>query len=77
MVLKGDIPKAANFEHRRLVLGIESARDGLTTVKSGYVVGAHREKLKDLIVHSSGNLQPQSIRLLISVVALFRIDVWK
>ena len=35
-----------------------------------------RDKLKDLIVHSTATLQPQSVPMLLAIAAIFGFDIW-
>lgn len=60
----------------RFVLSIKSSLDGASKFKSRFVAGAHINKIKNLMVHSSQTFQLISIRLLISLAAIHNFTVW-
>ena len=76
VILQEDIPKDGNVLPGRFVLAIKSSVDGRIKYKARYVIGGHCYKLKDLTVHSSTTLQPQSVRLLLALAAIFGFDIW-
>lgn len=55
---------------------IKSSLDKKVKYKARYVIGGHRDKLNDMMVHSSTTLQPQSIRLLWALAAIFGFHTW-
>lgn len=57
VLLREEIPQDANVLPGRF----KSAEDGKIKFKARYVSGGHRDRIKDLIVHSGATLQPQSI----------------
>lgn len=75
-VLIDEVPPDANVIPGRFVLAIKSKLDGKIKFKARFVVGGHRDKLKEFMVHSSQTLQPQSIRILLAIAVLFGFDIW-
>ena len=76
MILKGELPPDGNIFPGRFVLAIKSTDDGKIKYKARYVIGGHRDKYKDFMVHSNSTLQPQSIRLLGALAAVIDFDIW-
>lgn len=76
VLLREEIPQDANVLPGRFILAIKSAEDGKIKFKARYVSGGHRDRIKDLIVHSAATSQPQSIRILLAVAAMFGFTVW-
>lgn len=76
VVLTEDVPKDANVLPGRFVLAIKSTIDNKTKYKARYVIGGHRDKLKDFMVHSAQVLQPASIRLLLAIAQIKHFQVW-
>lgn len=76
IVLKEEVPDDANILPGRFVMTIKSTVDGSIKHKARFVVGGHRDKLKQFMVHSSQTLQPQSIRLLLALATAFGFDIW-
>lgn len=61
---------------RKFVLSLKSTVHGKVKFKGRYVIGGLREKLKNLIVHTSPTPQTQSIRFLLVLATDFDFDVW-
>ena len=76
VILKEDIPPDGNVLPGRFVLAIKSTEDNKVIYKARYVIGGHRDKFKDMMVHTSTTLQPQSIRLLLAMASMFGFDIW-
>ena len=76
IILKEDVPTNANILPGRFVLSLKSTIDGTIKHKARFVIGGHRDKLKNLMVHSSQTLQPQSIRLLLALACIFGFPIW-
>ena len=76
VILKEELPPDGNIFPGRFVLAIKSTDDGKVKYKATYVIGGHRDKYKDFMVHSTSTLQPQSIRLLLALAAVFDFDIW-
>ena len=74
--MKEDIPQYANVLPGPLVLSIKSKEDGETKFKARYVVAGHRNSLKHMMVHTSQTVKPSSVRILPSLAAIYRFDVW-
>eukprot|EP00737_Agarophyton_chilense_P000247 gb/GEZJ01000282.1/.p1 GENE.gb/GEZJ01000282.1/~~gb/GEZJ01000282.1/.p1 ORF type:complete len:768 (+),score=79.54 gb/GEZJ01000282.1/:1785-4088(+) len=75
-ILREEIPEDANILPGRFVLAIKSTVDGEIKHKPRYVIGGHRDRFKNLMVHSSSTLQPQSVRLLLALAAIHGFNVW-
>ena len=58
VILREDIPRDGNVLSGRFVLTLKSTEDGMIKHKARYVIGGHRDKFKDLMVHSTSTLQP-------------------
>ncbi len=60
IILREEVPKDGNMLPVGFVLAIKSTEDGRIKFKARYVIGEHRHRMKDLMVHSAATLQPQS-----------------
>ena len=76
VVKKKDVPANANVLTGRFVLVYKTDNNGMVKAKARYVIGGHRDRYKDLMVHSSKTLQPHSIRILLALTAMFDFEVW-
>ena len=76
VILKEDLPADANVLPGRFVLALKSTVDGKIFHKARFVIGGHRDRLKNFMVHSSQTLQPSSIRLLLALASIFGFQVW-
>ena len=66
-ILKEKLPEGANALTARFVLAIKSKIDGHIKFKARYVVGGHRDKLKQFMVHGAQTLQAPSARLIVAL----------
>lgn len=76
VLLKDDIPADGNVLPGLFLLGLKSLIDGKVKYKARYVLGEHRDRMKPWMVHSSTTLQPQSVRMLLALAAMFGFEVW-
>ena len=76
VILKEDIPTDANVLPGGVVLAIKSAEDGEIKFKARYVIGGHRDKEKNMMVHTATTLQRQSIQLLLALANIHDFDIW-
>ena len=76
VILKEELPDGANALTARFVLAIKSNADGQIKYKARYVIGGHRDRLKQFLVHGAQTLQASSARLLLAIAAIFEFDVW-
>ena len=76
VILKRDVPPDGNILPGRFVLAIKSKIDGRVIFKARYVIGGHRDKMKDLLVHSTNTVQPHSVRLITAIAPMFDFEVW-
>lgn len=58
------------------VSAIKCTIDGKIKYKDRCVIGGHKDKMKDLMVHFAATVQPQYVRLLLGLAAAFSLDVW-
>lgn len=75
VILREDVPKYGKVLPERFFLAVQSAVDGEHKYKARFVIGRHPEKLKDMMVHSTSTLQPQSFRLLLALDSIFDFSV--
>ena len=68
--------KDANVLPVRFVLSIKSYIDGEIKYKARYVIGVHRDKMKNQLFHSTATLQPKFIRLLLALASIFGFEIW-
>ena len=73
---KNGLPPNANILPARFVLAIKTSADGRIRYKARYVIGGHRDKLKQYIVHDSQTVHASSIRILVAIAAIFGFIVW-
>lgn len=57
------------------LLSIKSKFDSRILLKSRYLIGGHRVRVKDLMVHSTKTTPPQSVSLLSASVAMLDFDI--
>ena len=76
VIPRESVPPGANVLPGRFVLAIKSLDTGKVKYKARYVVGGHRDRFKHMMVHSASTLQPQSVRLLLTLAAIHDFDVW-
>lgn len=60
----------------RFVLTIKHKNTGEEIWKARFVLGGHKDKGKDRVVHSATTLKQASIRLLIALATIFGFDMW-
>ena len=66
----------ANALTARFVLAIKSNADGQVKYKARYVIGGHRDRLKQYLVHGAQALQASSARLILAIAAIYDLAVW-
>lgn len=76
IVAKDDVPEDANILGSRFVLSIKNKDSDKEVYKARYVVQGHKDIEKHLLVHTSTNLRQSSVRLLLSIAALFGFRIW-
>lgn len=75
VIFKGDIPPVGNALPGRFVLALKSSVDGKIMYKARYVIGGHRDKFRDWMVHSTSTLQQESVRILLALAGIFCFDI--
>lgn len=60
VVLREEIPEDANVLRGRFVLAIKSIEDSEVKFKARRVIGGHRDRFNECMLHSSRTLQPAS-----------------
>lgn len=76
IVLKDEVPEGANILGSRFVLSIKNKDTGDEVYKARFVVQGHKDREKDFLVHISSNLKQSSIRLVLSLAAIFGFNIW-
>ena len=76
VILREEVPPDGKVLPGRFVLTIKYAEDGQVKFMARNVIGGHRHRMGALMVHSAATLQPQSIRLLLALAAIYGIDIW-
>ena len=76
VISRHEVPPNANVLPGRFVLAIKTSDDGRATSKARYVIRGHRDRFKDMMVHSALTLQPQSVRLLLALSAMLDFNTW-
>ena len=76
VISKADVPPHGNVLSGRFVLAIKSTEDGAVKFKTRYVIAGHRDRYKEMMVHSTQTLQATSIRFLLALAALHGFQVW-
>ena len=76
VVLREEILPNGNVLPGRFVLSIKSTEFGDEKSKARYVIGGHRDRHKEFMVHTSQTLQPASVRLMLAIASLFNFEVW-
>lgn len=64
-----------NIIPSRFVLTIKHV-DGKEIYKARFVLGGHKDRDKDSMVHSSNNLKQLSIKLLLALATILGFDIW-
>jgi Reverse transcriptase (RNA-dependent DNA polymerase) len=68
-------PSSANVLPTKFVYSINH-EDGREIYKARFVIGGHRDKRKNHVIHTSPSLSHTSVRLLLVIAFLFGWDVW-
>ena len=76
VILRSELPNGANAITARFVLAIKSNADEKVKYKARYVMGGHRDKMKNFLVHGAQTFQPSSARLLLALSSIHGFDVW-
>lgn len=71
-----DVPPYGNVLLGRFFLTMKTVLDGRSKVKAHFVISGHFDRFKDLIVHLSQTIHPQSIGLLLVLAEGFCSDIW-
>ncbi len=69
IIFKREVPSGAHLLPARFVFAIMSTLDGEIKFKARYVICGNRDRLKDMIVHSTQTIQASSTRLLLSLAS--------
>ena len=65
-----------NIIPTRFVLSIERSDDDREVLKARFVLGAHRDREKSSLFHTSTTLRHCSERILIALAVIFGFDIW-
>lgn len=70
------IPPNASILSGRFVLALKTVGTKGETHKARIIVQEYKDAEKNMVVHSSTNLNQQSIRLVVSLAAIFEFRLW-
>lgn len=76
MVWKDDTPKDANIIGERCFLSIKNKDLDKEVNKAKYIVQGHKDIEKGVLVHNSANVKMTSIRILLTLAAIFSLKIW-
>lgn len=76
IILKKDVPPNGNILSGRFVLAIKSTVDGQIKFKARFVIGGHRDKMKNMMVHCTITAQPQTVRMVMSIASILDFNAW-
>jgi hypothetical protein len=60
----------------KFVLAIKHRDNGEDVLKARFVIGGHRDREKDFLVHTTTTIRHQSVRLLLALAASLGHEVW-
>lgn len=73
VILREDVAKDGNVLPGKFALAIKSKIDEETKLKPRYVIGGHRDRRKQMMVHTAPTLHPSSIRPFLSLSAMQKL----
>ncbi len=76
VIFKREVSPGAHLLPARFVFAIKSTIDDEIKYKARYVICGNRDRLMDMIAHSTQTIQASSTRLLLSLAATLGFDVW-
>jgi hypothetical protein len=65
-----------NILPSRFVLAIKRGENGNEILKARFVVGGHRDRLKDDLVHIASTVRHSHVRMIFALAAILGFDVW-
>ena len=65
-----ELPNDADLLAARFVLAIKTDAEGREKYKAWYVVGDHRDNIKNYFVHGSQTIQKSSCRLMLTLASM-------
>ena len=75
IVLKENAGPNPNILPSRYVLAIKHAEDGSTKLKARFVVGGHKDTMKNSLPHNSPTIRPESLRILLALATILGMDL--
>lgn len=76
IVVRPDTDEKLNILPSRFVLAIKNTAEGKEILKARFVIGGHRDRSKDKLVHVSNTVRKDSVRMLLSLASILGFDVW-
>ena len=76
VVLEEELGQNPNIISSRFVLSIKHSDTGEVKYKARFVLGGHRDKEKNLIVHNTANIKQSSIRMIMALATILGFDIW-
>lgn len=76
VVDRKEVGKNANILGGRLVLDIKGVEKAQTDYKTRFVVQGHDDRYKKMLVNKASTTSQQSIRVLVTINAVFGYEIW-
>ena len=75
-VHESEIPENANVLGGRMIMAIKNPDTELERYKARFVVQGHRDKEKDILIHTSKTVKYRSKRLMCAIAAILGFNIW-
>lgn len=76
IILREEVPPGSNLMPARFVFAIKSTEDRKIKFKARYVICGNRDRMKNMMVHSTITVQASSTRIALALASIFGFDVW-
>lgn len=71
-----EIPADANIIGGRLVLAVNNTETENPVYKSRFVVQAHSNYEKDMLLHCANTVRPHTVKLIVAITAILCFRLW-
>ena len=75
VVIRQELPADANIVPSRYVLAIKHGESGQTRLKARFVIGGHRDRQRQQLVHDSPTVRPESTRMLVALATILGLPL--
>ena len=75
-MLKEEVPESSYILTARFVLVIKSKNLGEIRFKARYVIGGHKDIMKDCLIHGAQAFQACSVCFFALIAGIFCFEVW-